>query len=388
MAKAPFHELSIENIPEYVESQPAIRSRVGGVRRVVQSGEGKINGVFFVDGSIGSVVLKQGLPWVRTLPDWELTVDRIGFEATLLKTWSGFNSGFIPELWQYDELAHVLAMENLSGHALLRDVLATSAGMEELGDNLGKLLARTAYFTSTLSMPLSDHSEAVRTGQNPEMSQLMEDVVFNIPFSENESNVRDPVLSAHRARLISNDKVYQTVSRLKWISATRQEALLHGDLHTGSIMVQESDVRIIDAEFGRYGPIASDIGQLWAHIFIAARVHSVRISPDLASETFGIIERSWGSFCSEIRQLTTSKSGPAGVSAWISSWLAETRTLAIQFAGVETLRRIIGVGDCEQLGGLPEDWKMAAIDSLVGGATAAIVDGRWSVGDTPSTIHE
>jgi len=35
------------------------------------------------------------------------------------------------------------------------------------------------------------------------------------------------------------------------------EALIHGDLHSGSVMVTESDTRVIDPEFAFYGPSAS-----------------------------------------------------------------------------------------------------------------------------------
>jgi 5-methylthioribose kinase len=47
------------------------------------------------------------------------------------------------------------------------------------------------------------------------------------------------------------------VQELKWVFLTRAEALLHGDLHTGSVMVTESDTRVIDPEFAFFGPIGS-----------------------------------------------------------------------------------------------------------------------------------
>ncbi|STV43952.1 5-methylthioribose kinase [Klebsiella pneumoniae] len=38
------------------------------------------------------------------------------------------------------------------------------------------------------------------------------------------------------------------------------EALLHGDIHSGSIFVAEGSLKAIDAEFGYFGPIGFDIG--------------------------------------------------------------------------------------------------------------------------------
>ena len=49
----------------------------------------------------------------------------------------------------------------------------------------------------------------------------------------------------------------------------RQQALLHGDLHTGSLMVTESTTHVIDAEFAFVGPIAFDVAKMVANLLIA-----------------------------------------------------------------------------------------------------------------------
>ena len=50
------------------------------------------------------------------------------------------------------------------------------------------------------------------------------------------------------------------VAKLKEGFLTHAQALIHGDLHTGSIMVTEEDTKVIDPEFAFYGPIGFDIG--------------------------------------------------------------------------------------------------------------------------------
>ena len=49
----------------------------------------------------------------------------------------------------------------------------------------------------------------------------------------------------------------------------RQQALLHGDLHTGSLMVAPGAMYAIDAEFACVGPIAFDVGKMAANLLIA-----------------------------------------------------------------------------------------------------------------------
>lgn len=367
-----FTELERSTVGDYVLSQPTLRDRLGRVLDVQQSGEGKINGVFFVTGERATVVLKQGLPWVRVLPDWELTAERVGREARLLERWSSFNPEYVPLLWQYDDREHVLAMENLTEHELLRDVLAVSSGEPEVGDAVGVMLARAAYYTSALSMPTTQFLQAVRDGQNPEMSHLMEDVVFTIPFSNSDQNVTEPVLVSHREALLANPEVVRAVGYLKWVFATRQEALIHGDLHAGSLLVRGSDTRVIDAEFGRYGPVAWDMGAFWAHVTIAAEIHDTRGDHDLAAATRQLVSRSWGTFRAEVLRLADSDESRFPLAS-VADWIDETHSLAARFAGIEIVRRIVGVGNCEQLTDLGDEQRHRATAALIEHGTRALI---------------
>lgn len=49
----------------------------------------------------------------------------------------------------------------------------------------------------------------------------------------------------------------------------RRQALLHGDMHTGSLMVTQDTTYAIDAEFAVYGPIAFDVGKFMANLLLA-----------------------------------------------------------------------------------------------------------------------
>jgi 5-methylthioribose kinase len=47
------------------------------------------------------------------------------------------------------------------------------------------------------------------------------------------------------------------------------QALIHGDLHTGSIFVKPDSTRVFDPEFAFYGPMGYDIGNVVANMFFA-----------------------------------------------------------------------------------------------------------------------
>ena len=44
---------------------------------------------------------------------------------------------------------------------------------------------------------------------------------------------------------------------------------MHGDLHSGSIMVTEKETYVIDPEFAFYGPMGFDIGALIGNLYLA-----------------------------------------------------------------------------------------------------------------------
>ena len=65
------------------------------------------------------------------------------------------------------------------------------------------------------------------------------------------------------------------VSRLKLKFLSSAEAMLHGDLHTGSVMLTPEETRIIDPEFAFMGPMGFDVGavdrQFPAQLLLAGR---------------------------------------------------------------------------------------------------------------------
>lgn len=59
------------------------------------------------------------------------------------------------------------------------------------------------------------------------------------------------------------------ISELRHKFITSKEALIHGDLHTGSIMATEGSTKVIDPEFSFYGPIGFDNGAFIANILLS-----------------------------------------------------------------------------------------------------------------------
>lgn len=61
--------------------------------------------------------------------------------------------------------------------------------------------------------------------------------------------------------------LYRNLCSCRFIE--RAQALIHGDLHTGSVMVTRESTQVIDPEFAFYGPMGFDIGAFLGNLILA-----------------------------------------------------------------------------------------------------------------------
>lgn len=63
------------------------------------------------------------------------------------------------------------------------------------------------------------------------------------------------------------------VESLREVFENEEQSIIHGDLHTGSFMVNNDQVKVIDPEFACWGPIGFDLGCLLANLIIDYLFH-------------------------------------------------------------------------------------------------------------------
>lgn len=130
---------------------------------------------------------------------------------------------------------------------------------------------------------------------------------------------------------------------------TKSQALIHNDLHTGSIMLNEKTTKVIDPEFAFYGPMAHDIGTYFANLAIAyAAQEAHRVEPgtrnvyrEWIAESF---EETWNVF--QQRFLNAWEKDSNG--EWPSESYRENYMLRLLkesagFGAAEIFRRTIGM---------------------------------------------
>ncbi|WP_227268219.1 S-methyl-5-thioribose kinase [Roseobacter weihaiensis] len=273
-AGSEYEALTVESLPARLAGVAALVAQVGPdstVWRVREVGDGNLNLVFIVSGPDGTVIVKQALPYVRLVGDsWPLPLYRAFFEYHALTRQAARAPGAVPEVFHFDETQALIVMEFFAPHVILRRKLIAGEQVEGLADFLGRYCARTAFRGSELSMRSADKKADVALfAGNVEIPAITEGLVFTDPYYEaemnNHTNGLDPVVAQLRADVGLKVRVQQALQRF----TSNTQTMLHGDLHSGSIMSTARDSRVIDPEFAQYGPIGFDVGMLCANFLMA-----------------------------------------------------------------------------------------------------------------------
>lgn len=238
---------------------------------VIEVGDGNLNLVFIVTGSDGIAVVKQALPYVRLVGDsWPLPRNRAFFEAQTLQRESARDPGRVPIIYHFDDDQSLIIMEYLTPHKILRGLLIEGQKVKDLASTLGIFCARTAFRGSDLSLSTEAKKSDVALYQgNAALCKITEELVFTDPYYDAKLNHHTPALTPLVVMLRSDVALKVEVQLLLMTFTSASETLCHGDLHTGSVMCTSNDTRVIDPEFGFYGPMGFDLGMLIANFLMS-----------------------------------------------------------------------------------------------------------------------
>jgi 5-methylthioribose kinase len=240
--------------------------------RVSEVGDGNLNLVFIVDGPKGSVCVKQALPYVRVAgPSWPIPLDRAFFEHSYYVAVAPFVGNLIPKIYHYDPNLYCIVMERLSPHIILRHGLIAGRRYRNLAHEMGEYVARASFFTSDLASAFERKMDGIaRFAGNKALMRISVDLIFREPYIADERNRHtSPQLDVVVADMRRDGPLKAAVARFGQKFLTDTQSLIHGDLHSGSVMVSENDTRVIDPEFAFYGPIGFDLGAFFGNLLLS-----------------------------------------------------------------------------------------------------------------------
>ncbi len=308
-----YQPLEVKTLGARLASIAAITSRLGtnaSAWRVKEVGDGNLNLVFIVKGENASVIVKQALPYVRLVGDsWPLPLKRAFFEYhALTRQWER-DPGSVPKIYYFDESQAIIVMEYFTPHVILRQSLMAGKKHDGLAKTLGLFCARTLFHGSDLSMDTARRkADLALFAGNVELCDITETLVFSDPYFAAERNHHTPGLEGIVASLRADIDLKVEVQHLKAKFCNNAETMLHGDLHTGSVMVTASETKIIDPEFVLYGPFGFDLGMLLANFWMAYFAQPGHASSkgercDYQQWILLVIKEIWAEFASEFSHL-------------------------------------------------------------------------------------
>ena len=263
------------DLRDYLAGLPAVAARLGGAPAtwsISEVGDGNLNLVFIVKGAAGGVAVKQALPYVRLVGEsWPLPLSRSHYEYLALTHQARLAPGLVPAVLHHNEALALVVMELIEPHIIMRKGLVAGTLYPRFVDDITTFLARTLFFSSDLAVPAAQKKEGIAAfAGNHALCKITEDLIFTDPYREAEQNRwTQPWLDATAAAFREDLDLHVAVSRLKLKFLGSPEALIHGDLHTGSIMVTESSTVVIDPEFAFYGPMGFDLGAVIGNLLMS-----------------------------------------------------------------------------------------------------------------------
>ena len=368
-----YRALKEADVAAYLAEVPAVAAILGGKPadwNVREVGDGNLNLVFIVEGANSGVVLKQALPYVRLVGEsWPLPARRAFFEHQALSAQSAVVPAHVPKIFHFDETLALTVMAYLSPHIILRKGLIAGTRYPLLAGHMAEFLAQTLFKTSDLYVPAAEKKPKMAPFcGNTALCKITEDLVFTDPYRIAKLNRwTTPQLDGIAAEFRADAPAKVAAQELKWAFLTQAEALVHGDLHTGSIMVTATDSRAIDPEFAFFGPIGFDVGALIANLLIAAIAHRVHRPGDLgdAYRTWILdqAELVWTGFATKFRtlwdteatgdaftaELFADTAGKAALSIIQDRYMANLFADTLGFAGCKMIRRVLGLAHVEDL---------------------------------------
>jgi 5-methylthioribose kinase len=280
-----YRPLTVATIIDYVRTRPELEEvfRVGEPLAADEVGDGNLNLVFKIWAEADperTIVVKQALPYLRLVGgDWPLPVDRARIEAEALKIEYDRVPAHTPRVYFYDPDMYLFAMQNLNHHIIMRKGLCQGIKYPRFAEHIGLFMARTLGETSDLKLDYRTKKEMVRQFINPELCKITEDLVFTEPYRKTERNGFHKELEPQVVALQADEALRVEVAQMKEKFMTQAQALIHGDLHTGSVMINQTDTYVIDPEFAFYGPMGFDVGAVIGNLFLNYASHEVR-TPD------------------------------------------------------------------------------------------------------------
>lgn len=386
MTQSQYKALSVDDAVTYARTIPDFFAQDADLI-CEEIGDGNLNLVFRIKDSISgkSLIIKQALPYAKVVGEsWPLSLDRARIEREALIIQHSHCPDLVPAVLGGDSELAITVMEDLSQYTIMRKGLIEGNVYPGFAEHIGRFIATTLFFTSDLGMNQQHKKTQAASFSNPDLCKITEDLIFSDPYRNSDNNNFTEDIRNETERLWNDPELHFEVALLREKFLTHGEALIHGDLHTGSIFIREESTKVIDPEFAFYGPMGFDLGAVIANLLL-----NYASQPGWSSDMktlearrdwlLSAIRSVWEQFEYRFRTLWNDEcQDPVfNSTGYQDFYIRKLLQDSIGFAGCKVIRRIVGLSHVADIDAIADESlrHQAKITALQIG-TALIKGGR------------
>ena len=359
-----------EDVGGYVQAKYAGHFAPDAKLTVKEIGDGNLNYVFrVVEEATGkSMIVKQAGEALRISAEMHVSTDRNRIESEILQIQDRLAPGSVPKIYGYDTTMCACAMEDLSDHELMRYALMRHEVFPQFAEDISTYMVNTLLKTTDVVMEHKEKKAQVKSFINPELCEITEDLVLMEPYNDyNGRNIVDPEIADFVRKELYEDKaLLLAAAKLKFEFMNNAQALLHGDLHTGSIFVKKDSTKVFDPEFAFYGPMGYDIGNVVANLIFAYDNGVAGGDEPFCNWVLDTIRETVDLFIAKFRKAwDESVTEPmAKVEGFREAYLKSIMSDTAAYTGTELHRRTVGMAQVKDVNTIPDPDKKAYAKKL------------------------
>ncbi len=268
-----YFQMNVDDVIEYtLEKSKEIDWYKASMEAVVPAEHGNLNYVYRVwDGKGHSIYIKQAGTETRISKDMKPSKDRNRLESEIIMLEDRFAPGMVPHIYFFDTVMCACGMEDCSDFAVMRDAMLRHETFPRFAEDISTFMVDTLLLSSDVVMDHKEKKLLVGRFISPDLCDITEKLVLMEPYNDlnHRNNVYAPNADFVRKELYEDEALHLAVAKLKFKFMTDAQALMQGDLHTGSIFIRQDRTKVFDSEFGTYAPMGYDTGNVVANLIFA-----------------------------------------------------------------------------------------------------------------------
>ena len=213
---------------------------------VNEIGDGNLNYVFRVqDEKTGkSVILKHSGIETRARSGRHVDTDRNRIEAEILMLQDRYAPGYVPKIYGYDPVMCCMAMEDMKDYEVMRGALLKYERYPFFADQITTYMVNILLATTDVAMDHKEKKKLVKSYINPDLCTITEQLVYSDSFGNfaGKNYVVDELKDYVEQEIYGDKELRLEGAKLKFDFMEHAQALIHGDLHSGSIFINNERI--------------------------------------------------------------------------------------------------------------------------------------------------